>query len=197
LARVTTLELGQEGNTETQEIIAHLKILAPQMKVVFDPLMVRGLDYYTGSIFEITSSHFKGSIAAGGRYDDLGKSLAGADVPVCGGSLGIERILMLLEDQKQDLSHGPQIYVTAWDDSTQEDAMGFLVALREKGISAEIDITGDRLGGQLKMADKRDCAYALIQGPDEKAAGQVVLKNLKEGSQEVMTFDEVLEKVRR
>lgn len=195
LDRVTQLEEGRVGDVETRELIAHLKILAPHMNVVFDPLMVRGLDYYTGSIFEITSSNFKGSIAAGGRYDDLGKGLANVDVPVCGGSLGIERILMLLEDQKAEQTHGPSLYVTCWDQEAQADAMQFLVALREAGISAEIDMTGDRLGGQLKMADKRNCTYALIQGPDEKLAGEVVLKNLKEGTQEKMTFEGALKKV--
>lgn len=191
LDRVTQFEGGQQGHSETRQIMDCLSTLAPQMKVVFDPLMVRGLDYYTGSIFEITSRNFKGSIAAGGRYDDLGKSLAGTDVSVCGGSLGIERILMLLEEQKADSTHGPLIYVTSWDKTTLYDALVFVTALREQGISAEIDMTGDRLGGQLKMADKRDCTYALIQGPEEKAAGQVVLKNLKEGTQEVMKFEDI------
>lgn len=195
--KVMQSEIGQKGVLELDEILGNLALILPPETYKFDPLMVRGLDYYTGIIFEIGSSAFAGSIAAGGRYDALSETLAGFKVPVCGGSLGIERIIMLLEENSLAPQHGVDVYVTLWDQSFKEDMILISSDLRSKGFTAELDLTGDKLGGQLKMADKRNAKFALIMGPDEKEKGLVALKDIKSMKQEILKKEDLCEYLKK
>jgi histidyl-tRNA synthetase len=183
MQKAQSSEMGTQGVLEIEEMLQNLSQILSPNQFTFDPLMVRGLDYYTGIIFEIGSTHFAGSIAAGGRYDALSETLANIKVPVCGGSLGIERILMLLENKEKPKIHGPQLYLTLWDTSFKKDIIKLATDLRQAGFSAEIDLTGDKLGGQLKMADKRNAQLALIFGPDEKEKNIIAIKDLRKADQ--------------
>ena len=195
--RVQSSIIGVEGVKEIEEMLQNLtQILAPD-QFVFDPLMVRGLDYYTGIIFEINSTRFSGSIAAGGRYDALSETLANIKVPVCGGSLGLERILLLLEDQRAQHNAGPEVYITLWDNSFKSDILALVKKLREADIRAEIDLTGDKLGQQLKMADKRGAKIALIMGPDEKNAQTIAIKDLQKMEQIICPTQELISNLKQ
>ena len=140
-----------------------------------------GLDYYTGPIFEFAAGGGGASIAGGGRYDDLCGQFVKDRVPVCGGSLGIERILSLLE--AGEAAAEPRVYVAVWDDEGAGRALDLAAEIRAAGVAAETDLTGGRLGRQFKTADERGCRFVVVEGPDEIAAGAVALKDLADGSQ--------------
>ena len=106
-------------------------------------------------------------------------------VPVCGGSLGIERIIMLLRDQLDfETETSAFCYVTVWDEVSQSNALRLASVLRASGVSAEIDLAGGKLGRQLRVANERGCRVVIVQGPDEKAAGEVTIKDMGSGSQQ-------------
>ena len=184
----TRIESNSEGRTGLQatDIIAsHVASLLKTGTVKVDPILARGLDYYTGPIFEFIANGGAGSIAGGGRYDNLSSLFMKESVPVCGGSLGIERIIMLLRDQVDfETETSAFCYVTVWDELSQSDALRLASVLRASGVSAEIDLAGGKLSRQLKVANERGCRVVIVQGPDEKAAGEVTIKDMGSGSQQ-------------
>ena len=173
------------GAAGLAEVDAVLERAAPRLsggaRIVFDPALARGLDYYTGPIFEFAAEGGGASIAGGGRYDDLCGQFVKDRVPVCGGSLGIERILSLLE--VGEAAAEPRVYVAVWDDEGAGRALDLAAEIRAAGVAAETDLTGARLGRQFKTADERGCRFVVVEGPDEIAAGAVALKDLADGSQ--------------
>ena len=169
--------------------------LAGGARILFDPALARGLDYYTGPIFEFAAEGAGGSIAGGGRYDDLCGMFLKERVPVCGGSLGIERILSLLETREAEAA--PRAYVTVWDEDSAGRALDLAAGIRAAGLAAEIDLAGGRLRRQLGMADERGCRFALVEGPDERAAGTVVVKDLASGEQSAVPRGEIAAHLRR
>lgn len=105
-------------------------------RIVFTPSLVRGLDYYTGVIFEVVAEGMPGSIASGGRYDGLISALGGPDVPACGGSPGIERIIGLLGDDGGD-AHRIDVAITVIAEDTASEVTGFAARLRDAGLRTE------------------------------------------------------------
>ncbi len=181
--RLAKDQAGRAGLAEIDQVIA---LAAPRLagsaRIVFDPVLARGLDYYTGPIFEISAAGAGGSIAGGGRYDDLCSMFMKERVPVCGGSLGIERILALLDPDAAPTP--PRAYVTVWDAAAAGRAFALAERIREGGMAAEVDLTGARLGRQFRTAHERGCRFALVEGPDERAAGEISVKDLVTGAQE-------------
>lgn len=168
-------------------------------KVSFDPLLARGLDYYTGTIFEIFTEDAKGAIAAGGRYDNLSSLFMKKSVPICGGSLGIERILLLLEEQKKKeiFSFGAKVYITNWDSSFTDFSFNLLKKLQDIGISSEVDVSHSKIGKQFKIASERGCEWAIVVGPDERDKQELSIKNLKSGAQEVLPLKNLEERFKK
>jgi histidyl-tRNA synthetase len=111
--------------------------------------------------------------------------------PVCGGSLGIERIIMLLSEGAPPARVGPTAYVTVWDAASAAEALTLAGSLRAAGVRAEIDLTGAGLGQQLRMADERGCRAAVIRGPDEAASGVAQVKLLETGAQTTIALDKL------
>ncbi len=173
---------GSAGLAEVDQILSALTGTIEGGSIRFDPTLARGLDYYTGAIFEFVTPAYGGSIAGGGRYDGLTEMFGGQSEPVCGGSLGIERILMLTEAATAD-PLGPTAYVTVWDPAARDRALALVRAVRAAGVSAELDLLGGKLGNQMKLAAERRCRTVLIQGPDDVAAGVVQVKDLASGTQ--------------
>ena len=152
-------------------------------RISFTPRLVRGLDYYTGVIFEVVAAGMPGSIASGGRYDRLIAAMGGPDVPACGGSLGVERIIGLLSEEAVSL---PRLdaAITLIDDDAAADAMVFAARLRRAGLRAEVYLGSSRkLARQLKWAADRRARYALIYGPQDRAAGLVTVRDMDSGDQ--------------
>lgn len=182
---------GADGVDELEAIAA---LLAAQGygpdRIVIDPGVVRGLGYYTGPVYEaeltfqITDEKGRprnfGSVAGGGRYDGLVKRFTGQDVPATGVSIGVDRLLAALRAKGRvaGSSQGP-VVVTVMDRDRMADYMAMVGELRQAGIRAEVYLGNPRnFGNQLKYADKRQSPIAIIQGSNEAAAGNVILKDL-------------------
>jgi len=149
--------------------------------------MARGLSYYTGPVFEVVHDGLDATIAAGGRYDGLVGMFQSQDVPATGGSLGMERILLLLEraEAAAGARSGPDVLVTLMEDDGAADAMALAGRLRGQGYTVDLYSGGGRLklGKQLKYADRRGCRVALIRGEDERTDATVTVKDLGSGDQ--------------
>ncbi len=184
--RITRSERGRQGLAEVDRVL-ELVGKVPGGEVAFAPVMARGLSYYTGPVFEVVHDGLDATIAAGGRYDGLIGMFQSLDVPATGGSLGIERILLLLEQAETAAGArlGPEVLVTLMDDDGAPDAMALAGRLRARGYTVDLYSGGGRLklGKQLKYADRRGCRVALIRGEDERAAATVTVKDLSSGDQ--------------
>ncbi|MEQ9260428.1 MAG: histidine--tRNA ligase [Roseovarius sp.] len=189
-------EMGRAGVDELEEIAS---LLAAQGygpdRIVIDPSVVRGLGYYTGPVFEaeLTFEIFDekgrkrqfGSVAGGGRYDDLVKRFTGQAVPATGVSIGVDRLLAALREKGRigGAAEGP-VVVTVMDRDRMADYQAMVGELRRAGIRAEVYLGNPKnFGNQLKYADRRGAPVAIIEGADEKARGIVQIKDLILGAQ--------------
>ncbi|MYM56965.1 histidine--tRNA ligase [Thalassovita mangrovi] len=196
MAAVGESAIGAEGVGELQEIASLLEAQGyGEDRIVIDPSVVRGLGYYTGPVFEAELT-FEildekgrkrqfGSVAGGGRYDDLVKRFTGQAVPATGVSIGVDRLLAALREKGRIQSHatGP-VVVTVMDRDRMADYQAMVAELRNAGIRAEVYLGNPKnFGNQLKYADKRQSPVAVIEGGDEKANGVVQIKDLVLGAQ--------------
>ncbi len=186
---------GIEGVDELSEIS---RLLAAQGygpgRIVIDPSVVRGLGYYTGPVFEAEltfdiqdekgRTRQFGSVAGGGRYDDLVKRFTGQAVPATGVSIGVDRLLAALRMKGRAASAGPgPVVVTVMDRDRMADYQAMVSELRAEGIRAEVYLGNPKnFGNQLKYADKRNSPVAIIQGGDEAERGVVQIKDLVLGA---------------
>jgi histidyl-tRNA synthetase len=189
---IRTSAIGAEGLNELEQIVKLLNAsgYGPD-RVMFDTGVVRGLDYYTGPVWEaellmpVTNDAGEevvfGSIASGGRYDDLVARFTGQRVPAAGISIGVSRLLSALKDQKPALA--PLVVVTVFDKTDSAGALAMAAELRAAGIRAESYVGNGKMGDQFKYADKRGAAIAVIEGGDERARGEVTLKDLALGAE--------------
>lgn len=186
--------IGAEGvqELETIENLLMAQGYGPD-RIEIDPSVVRGLGYYTGPVFEaeltfeITDEKGRprqfGSVAGGGRYDDLVKRFTGQEVPATGISIGVDRLLAALRAKGRVGGHltGP-VLVTVMDRDRMADYQIMAAELRTAGLRAEVYLGNPKnFGNQLKYADKRDCPLAIIEGSDEKSRGVVLVKDLALG----------------
>lgn len=200
VTRLTELVQGSEvGAQGVQELETIAELLAAQGygpdRIEIDPSVVRGLGYYTGPVyeaeltFEIKDEKGRprqfGSVAGGGRYDDLVKRFTGQEVPATGISIGVDRLLAALRAKGRigGAAQGPVI-VTVMDRDRMGDYQSMVATLRQAGIRAEVYLGNPKnFGNQLKYADKRESPVAIIQGSDEAARGVVQIKDLVLGAQ--------------
>ena len=182
---------GLDGVSELETIAALLEAqgYGPD-RIVIDPSVVRGLGYYTGPVyeaeltFEILDDKGRkrqfGSVAGGGRYDDLVERFTGQKVPATGVSIGVDRLLAALRAKGRVAGSTPgPVVVTVMDRDRMADYMGMAADLRAAGIRAEVYLGNPKnFGNQLKYADKRGSPVAVIQGANEAAKGTVILKDL-------------------
>ena len=163
-------------------------------RINIDPSVVRGLEYYTGPVFEAELT-FKvknekgqevvfGSVGGGGRYDGLVKRFTGQDVPATGFSIGVSRLMSALKNNGllEGADNQAPVLVTVMDRDALASYQGFVQQLREAGIRAEMyQGNPNKFGKQLQYADRRGCPIAIIQGSDEREAGKLQVKDLIEG----------------
>jgi histidyl-tRNA synthetase len=154
------------------------------------PALARGLSYYTGPIFEIVSEDFSGSLGGGGRYDNLVGMFSGKQVPAVGLSLGLERILLLMEEQQMfpDMQMAAYVMICPLPGTPMAPVVGLAARLRQAGITVELYPEQAKLGRQLATADDLHIPYALIIGPEEMTQRTYTLKHLATGEQH--TYDE-------
>ena len=148
-----------------------------------DSGIVRGLDYYTKTVFEIISGGF--TVCGGGRYDGLIEELGGDSTPAIGFGLGIERLLLRLDDNGAVIPDNikPQIYIAPLGAAAEKEAGKLVYELRKNGISAETDSVGRGLKPQMKYSDKIGAKYTLVLGDDEINSGKIRIKNMSSGEQ--------------
>ena len=195
-AAVGSSSIGAEGVDELQTIVELLEAqgYGPD-RIVVDPSVVRGLGYYTGPVYEAEltfdildekgRSRQFGSVAGGGRYDDLVKRFTGQAVPATGISIGVDRLLAALHAKVRigGSTPGPVI-VTVMDRDRLSDYQSMVAELRTAGIRAEVYLGNPKnFGNQLKYADNRRSPVAVIQGSEEAARGVVQLKDLVLGAE--------------
>ncbi|MGH3870481.1 MAG: histidine--tRNA ligase [Pseudonocardiaceae bacterium] len=182
--RLDTTERGRLGLAEVDRL---LELTAGP--VVFTPRMVRGLDYYTGPIFEVIATGYPGSIASGGRYDGLVAKLGGPDLPACGGSIGIERILAIQAVDKTD-QRGLDVALTVL--GAQDDIMRLAGEIRAQGLRTGVYLgSSGKLAKQLKWAHDQHACTVLIYGPDEQQAREVTVRDMESGEQTRVPLAEV------
>jgi histidyl-tRNA synthetase len=181
--------------TRVRELLAGLGVAHE-----VDPRLVRGLDYYTGTIFELKSDAgdlgTQNTLCGGGRYDRLVESLGGPRVPALGFAIGVERTLLALTDPAESYQPKLSVFFAPMDAAALEFALPLAQALRRDGVRTEIDHRGGKLGALLKRADKLGARLAVIVGENETKSGKVMLKDLAAGTQQEVPVAELLAKVR-
>ncbi|MBI2601099.1 histidine--tRNA ligase [Candidatus Daviesbacteria bacterium] len=167
---------------------------------VYKASLARGLDYYTSTIFELVSDDYKsGSLAGGGRYDKLVGMFSGRDIPAVGIAYGFDRIIEAMNQLNlfpKDLTT-TEVLVTIFSQDLQNNSLEVSSKLRASNVNTEVWLdTEAKLDKQLKYADQKGIPYAIIIGPDEAKSGKLVLKDLKNRTQEVVTIDEAIGSVK-
>ena len=191
--------LCEECSERHEQVKAYLE--AAGLSYVEDPRLVRGFDYYTGTVFEVQTDKGTGSqsaIGGGGRYDKLMGEVSGKDLPGLGFAVGFERIMLALEACGISLDFGAPktVYVATVDDSVRPQAFSILQQLRDAGIAAVGDTQGRSLKSQFKVAGKMDVAAVVVVGPDELQAGQVTVRNFATHDEAKVAVSEVVEALR-
>lgn len=156
--------------------------------------LVRGLDYYNRTTFEIQTEHLgaQNAVAGGGRYDGLVKTLGGPDHPAIGFAVGIERVVALLEASKPAELRKPDLFIAALGENVSLPAFQWMTALRKQGLWVELDYGGKGLKSQMKKANKLDAQNVLIVGDDEAAAKKAVLRDMNTGEQIDVDFNNLV-----
>ena len=153
---------------------------------VLNNRLVRGLDYYTRTTFEIQTHSLgaQNSVAGGGRYDELVHFLGGPRQPAIGFAIGFDRLVSILEENRKNIVSGPDVFVAALGEAAQKMAFDWICRLNEKSICAEMDFEDRSLKAQMKMADRLNAGYVVILGEDEIKNGTAILRNMETKQQE-------------
>ncbi|NLP47200.1 MAG: histidine--tRNA ligase [Epulopiscium sp.] len=191
--------LGEECKAHFEQ----LKDLLTEMNIPFvvDPGIVRGLDYYTRTVFEFISKDIgsQGTVCGGGRYDGLIEECGGKPTPAVGFAIGIERLLMVMEAEQGPYQHPVQrdLFIGAIGDQAMIKAHGLIYQLRKVGISAEGDHLDRSVRAQMKYANKIGASYSFILGDEELKVQKVALKNMDTGEQEEVELSKLVETMKQ
>lgn len=184
--------LCDECEEHFKEVQKYLDIAGVEYKV--NPTIVRGLDYYTKTVFEFVTDCIgaQGTVCGGGRYDGLIEELGGKHLPSLGFAMGLERLLMVMDKQGIDIPNNDvcKLYIATMGDESKKKAFEILKQVRECGMSAETDIVGRGLRAQMKYADKIGAEYSMVLGDNEIEQGVAKLKNMETGDQFDIKLDE-------
>jgi histidyl-tRNA synthetase len=164
------------------------------IEYIVDPKIVRGLDYYTKSVFEFITTEIgaQGTVCAGGRYDGLIEQLGGQHVPALGFGMGIERLLLVMDKQGCDFLAPKKcdLYFATMGDAALEKAMELSAKMREFGYFAEYDLMGRGLKAQMKYANKIGAAFTMVLGDNELSEGKAKLKEMESGEESELRLDD-------
>jgi histidyl-tRNA synthetase len=193
-------EAGARGIDELRSIISLTEATGIGVRVRIDPSLARGLSYYTGAIMEIAVPDLAGSLGGGGRYDNLVGMFSGQDVPACGLSLGLERIIVVMTEREmfpKNLVDAPaEVMVTIWNEQGIADSLSLASELRALGLRVDLYPEADKLGKQFKYASSRGVPFVAVVGEEERALGDVSLKDMRTGEQIRLPRGAVAETVR-
>jgi histidyl-tRNA synthetase len=165
-------------------------------RIRFDPSLARGLSYYTGAIMEIAVPDLSGSLGGGGRYDHLIGTFLGRDVPACGFSLGLERIIVVMAERAMFPGNladsAADVMVTIWSHETRVDSLALASELRRGGLRVDVYPEADKIGKQFKYASSRHVPCVAVVGDDERARREIAIKDLRTGEQKSMPRGEAI-----
>ena len=191
--------LNEESAAYFEKVKHYLEVLKIGYEV--DPNLVRGLDYYNHTAFEIMSEG-EGfgaitTLAGGGRYNGLVEDLGGPEAPGIGFAMSMERLFLALEAEGKsfDNQESLDMYVVSMGESAKDKALSFVSELREHNMAVEMDFLDRKVKAQMKSADRLQAKYVVVIGDTELETGKVALKNLSTGAQKEMTFEEIVENV--
>jgi len=193
-APMITENLCQECESHFSEVKKYLD----DQKIVFyeDPRLVRGLDYYTKTAFEIISVGLgaQNAIGGGGRYDDLVEELGGKHTPAVGFAAGIERMIIAIDKQKVEwpMEKKLDIFVVKTDEKNKDTAFRLLQKIRNTGLSADMDYSGGSLKSQMRIANKIGARYTVIVGEEELSKNMVILRNMQTKEQKEVKIDNII-----
>lgn len=172
-------------------LLSFLKLLDIPHTINSD--MVRGLDYYTRTTFEVTCEHLgaQNAVAAGGRYDRLVEEFGGPPTPAIGFAIGMERLASLMKSSREQKIPAPRVFIAAIGDEAAKQGLVLADGLRRKGVWTEIGYTGASLKSQLRRADRLSADYVLIIGDEEVGTGKAKWKKLSDGSRGEIPFFEI------
>lgn len=187
-----------ERLTEIVRITKELGV--PEESLIISPTLARGLDYYTGMIFEVEIPEYTvGSVCGGGRYNELIGMFAKQQIPAVGFAVGFDRTIEAMEElqlfPQKVTQAAATVLVTVFDAGLQERSLETSSLLRSNGITTELYLTDAKMEKQLKYADQKGIPYVVIIGPEEAAENMVTLKNLKTREQEKLSVDELIKKL--
>ena len=162
-----------------------------------DTNLVRGLDYYTQTAFEIvvnTIGSAQNAVCGGGRYNGLLEQIGSTDMPGIGFAVGMERLLLTMKEEGVELSleENPAVYIASLGEKAAEAAFGITHELRKRGIYAEKDYLSRSLKAQMKGADRLKVQYVVMIGDDELAKNALVVRNMVDGSQQEVAIEEIV-----
>jgi histidyl-tRNA synthetase len=164
-----------------------------------NPRIVRGLDYYMRTTFEVISDRLgaQNAIGGGGRYNGLVRDLGGPDVPAIGFAIGMERLIMLLQQEQHQVVRTPRFFIAGLGEQPHVNAFLLVQQLRGRGFEAEMDYEGRSLKSQMRRADKSGARYVLILGEDELMRGQIQLRDMLTKTQRVLPLKDLVESILR
>jgi histidyl-tRNA synthetase len=180
--------------------IGQILRLSGDARVQIDPSLARGLSYYTGTIMEINVPDLAGSLGGGGRYDGLIGMFGKEQIPACGFSIGLERILVVMDERGMfppeiAESTPADVMVTLWSNETAAESLKLASELRGHGLRVMVYPEADKFGKQMKYADSIRVPYVCVLGESEIAEGKVTVKNMKTGEQETVDRERAVEKI--
>lgn len=178
-------------SNETLTKLGQVLKFAPKAPIVIDPSLARGLSYYTGTIIEVNVPDFAGSLGGGGRYDGLIGMFGKEQIPACGFSLGLERILVVMEERgmfpPEIADSAPaDVLVTIWNEDSIGESLMLANELRDAGIRVTLYPEPDKLGKQIKYADSIKVPFVCVLGESEVAESKVTIKNMRTGEQQTL-----------
>lgn len=196
----TFIEAFLERKSTAVKKLREILKYCPAQNLKIDPSLARGLSYYTGTIIEINVPDLAGSLGGGGRYDGLIGMFGKEQIPACGFSLGLERILGVMEERGMfppeiAASNSADVMVTIWDEESIGESLKLANKLRSQGLRVTVYPEADKLGKQLKYADSINVPFVCIVGDDEANAGKVRLKKMGSGEEWELDAVEIKERV--
>lgn len=199
--QIKTLVAGYEKAKIAAENLAEVLTFitsSAELKITVEPAFARGLEYYTGMIFEVYIPQLEIALGGGGRYDRLIEAFGGEPTPAVGCAHGIDRIVIALQTQNAAISgkEEKRVVVISITDSVKTDALKIAQTLRNEGVSAEFEVMGRKMGKALEDADKRGFSYAVIVGERELKEGTVMVKDLKKREQNAVPIQDLIEKIK-
>ncbi len=192
---------GRQGVDSLRQVLGlALDMGVPEARIVVDPTLARGLDYYTGAVYEAGLDDLPiGSVAGGGRYDGLVGMFGKQAIPAVGVSLGLERLITVLEELGQADAGQPtaDVLVTVFDEASRPSSVRAATALRAAGVRSELYLDDRKLKAQFKHAGARGYRFVAIIGPDEARDGVITLRNLADGTQHTLPAEDAAQIVLR